>query len=315
MLAVDSYSQQHGWLPADAETMSSEELELLWAEVDVDALEEHDGELLEAKFGIDGHTLQTALDPRHRPKLEGLAGRRFLVLHELNETNGRLVQSQIACFFGDRQVVVLHSSAARTMEASRLRREQLGEGADVNRLVGCLIEVLVDDYQAMADRMQGDIGALEDIALETVDAPIQRQLYLVSQRISKLNYFIVPLEKVLHALIRADTGVRDSSLSSLGALRDLVLDIVHQVQNMDTTARAVINLTQAQREIELNDINKKLAGWAAIFGAGAFIAGVYGMNFDLVPAQGTLSGFLTVVGLITFVSVGLYLFLRNRRWL
>jgi len=98
-------------------------------------------------------------------------------------------------------------------------------------------------------------------------------------------------------------------------LKDLLLDIVHQVRSMDTTARAVINLTQAQREIELNDINKKLAGWAAIFGAGAFIAGIYGMNFELVPRRETLSGFLVVLGLIALVSVGLYFFLRNRRWL
>jgi magnesium transporter len=312
VLLVDSFAPHRGWLPIDPDAISPGKRDIMWAEVDVDTLESHDGELLAEVFGIDGQTLQTALDPRHRPKLETLADRRFLVLHELNERNGRLQPSQIACFFADDEVIVVHSSATRTLEAARELREQLGKELDANQLVGCILKVLVDDYQMIADRMHGDIGALEDIALETVDAPIQRQLYLISQRISRLNYYVVPLEKVVTGFTRLDggsVGLRNDEL------KDLLLDIVHQVRSMDTTARAVINLTQAQREIELNDINKKLAGWAAIFGAGAFIAGIYGMNFELVPRRETLSGFLVVLGLIALVSVGLYFFLRNRRWL
>jgi len=158
VLLVDSFAPHRGWLPIDPDAISPGKRDIMWAEVDVDTLESHDGELLAEVFGIDGQTLQTALDPRHRPKLETLADRRFLVLHELNERNGRLQPSQIACFFADDEVIVVHSSATRTLEAARELREQLGEELDANQLVGCILKVLVDDYQMIADRMHGDIG-------------------------------------------------------------------------------------------------------------------------------------------------------------
>ena len=61
-----------------------------------------------------------------------------------------------------------------------------------------------------------------------------------------------------------------------------------QIRNIDELTDAILNLVRSEQGNALNEVNKKLAAWAAIFGVGTFIAGVYGMNFTLVPRDQTL---------------------------
>jgi magnesium transporter len=65
----------------------------------------------------------------------------------------------------------------------------------------------------------------------------------------------------------------------------------------------------------LNDIMKRVTSWGAIVAAGTMIAGVYGMNFRLVPREGTLFGFWFAVVLIVVASAGLYAYFRRKGWL
>ena len=98
-------------------------------------------------------------------------------------------------------------------------------------------------------------------------------------------------------------------------VHDHLMRITDQVKNVDDLAQAVIDLTRAVQAQGLNETSRRLSAWAAIFAIGTLIAGVYGMNFELVPGDGTLFGFWFAVGLMVLCSVGLYVYFRNKKWL
>ncbi len=65
----------------------------------------------------------------------------------------------------------------------------------------------------------------------------------------------------------------------------------------------------------MNVQSRKLSAWAAIFAVGTLIAGVYRMNFTLVPADGSLFGFWFAIVLMLVVSLGLCAYFKRKSWL
>jgi magnesium transporter len=67
--------------------------------------------------------------------------------------------------------------------------------------------------------------------------------------------------------------------------------------------------------IEENDINKKLAAYAAIFAVFTAFAGVWGMNFEFMPELKWKYGYPTAVGLMFGVCGYLYYRFKKSGWL
>ena len=58
-----------------------------------------------------------------------------------------------------------------------------------------------------------------------------------------------------------------------------------------------------------------LAGWSIILMSGSLIAGIYGMNFAMMPELTWSFGYPLALGLMLAVTGTLYLYFRRRGWL
>jgi magnesium transporter len=82
----------------------------------------------------------------------------------------------------------------------------------------------------------------------------------------------------------------------------------------DTIATAIqVNLSLVT--IEDSTITKKLAAWAAIFAVSTALAGIWGMNFEVMPELQWKYGY--PAALVTLASITGFLYWRFRRkgWL
>ena len=98
-------------------------------------------------------------------------------------------------------------------------------------------------------------------------------------------------------------------------VHDHLLRITDQVRNIEELSQAVLDLSRAAQADALNAMTKKLTAWAAIFAVATLIASVYGMNFALVPPDGSLFGFWFAVVLMVLLGIGLYVFFKKRDWI
>jgi magnesium transporter len=60
---------------------------------------------------------------------------------------------------------------------------------------------------------------------------------------------------------------------------------------------------------------RKISAWVAIAAVPTMIAGIYGMNFQHMPELSHPLGYPIIMGLIVFISTGLYVFFRRWHWL
>ena len=291
---------------------------VLWAEADVKTLSQDEIDLIAEEFGLHELAVEDAIHMRQRPKFESYDGHLFAVFHELIEANGQFEAKQIACFIGERYLLVLHEGAQRALEIAKERFRADPRPLDSPAfLVYTMLDTVVDDYQLKADGVETEIEELEEIVLDSPHVPVQRQLYSIKQRLARLRRYVYPgarlLDRVLDPAHEQPFSVETRQL--FNDVHDHLLRMTDQIKNSDELADAVLDLVRNEQAIALNEVNKKLAAWAAIFGIGTLIAGVYGMNFELVPRDQTLFGFWFALGLMAFVSVTLYAFFKRRGWL
>ena len=324
MLVAVCHSEETGWVQIDdLATLSDlrrESNNLVWAEAVVSDLTEDDAQTLKEEFDLHDLAVEDAIKPRQRPKLEPYEHHLFLVVHQLDEENDQLEARQIACFIGPRFMITLHEGAERVLEPAKdlWRKESGALRGGPAHLVHGVLDVLVDDFENIATRLEDEVEELEEIVLEVPTAPVQRQLYSIKQKVSRLRRYALPVQRLVESISNDPSLLGSHSQVQTEHFRDVsdhLQRLADQVRNIDDLTDAVLDLRRAEQAQFLNDVTKRLTGWAAIVAVPTFIASVYGMNFALVPAAGHIFGFWFALALMTVTGIGLYISFKRRDWI
>lgn len=290
---------------------------LVWAEVDTNDIPDGLLAKLAEEFSLHDLAVEDAVHSRQRPKLEQYPDHLFVVFQQLDEENGQLEAAQIACFIGERWIFALHAGAERTLAEARRRWDEnemdVSDGA--MSLLHTLLDVVVDDYQSVANRLEATTEDLEEIALSTFNAPIQRQVYQVKQQLARLRRYALPAARVLDPLLRDVDMVSEESHHYYRDISDHLTRISEQVRQLDDLVQAVLDLVRGEQSNALNEVTKKLTSWAAIIAVPTFIASVYGMNLRLLPDGPSIGNFWFVLGLMGVVAGWLYIVFKKKNWL
>lgn len=322
MLHAACHSEATGWTevedPSTLSELRAEAGNLLWAEIAAADLTPEAAAFIGDEFGLHPLAVEDALHGRQRPKIEAYGSHLFTVVHELDEIDGQLEPAQIACFVGDRWVLTVSDGAGRLLEQAKRRwaRPEADLSRGPSALVHTLLDVVVDDYQAIADRLETEVEKLEDVVLAEPSANIQRSIYSVKQRVSRLRRYALPAGRLLDDLTRLGAprfpGETEAYFRDVA---DHIIRITEQIRNVDDLSTAVLDLHRSEQARQLNEVTKKLTGWAAVIAVPTLVASAYGMNFELIPAEGHLFGFLFAVSLMVALGSSLFVYLKRKGWI
>lgn len=295
---------------------------LLWAEADVADLDEDDIATIAEEFDLHELAVEDAGAARQRPKLETYSNHLFMTLHQLDEEERQLEATQMAFFIGPGYVLTIHHGAQSTIEAAKDRWRSVESAQGPAHLLHTILDVVVDGYQLYANDAEEEIEDLEDLAL-TVHEPrvqrtIQRKLYAIKQRVSRLRRYALPAEKVVDGLLEADEllgPVDETTRNLFRDVKDHLRRMDAQLRSVDELTQAVLDLVRGEQAEALAVQGRKLSAWAAIFAVATAIAGIYGMNFRLVPEENSIFGFWFALGLMVGICTALYIWFKRRRWL
>lgn len=323
MLRAICYADATGWTEVEDVSRISNLLadggNLVWAEAEVSHLTQSDVATIAEEFGLHPLAVEDALNPRQRPKLEAYEKHLFGVMHQLEMVDGQLEASQIACFIGTRFVLTIHAGAGRTLQEARerCRRAPKPRERGPSFIMHALLDTIVDDYQRTADDLEDEVEDLEETVLRDPQAPVGKQLYTVKQRLARLRRYALPGERVLSSLVGpAGAGpVPQETSAYFRDVLDHVLRITDQIRHVEELVDALLQLRSMEQQKSLNEVTKRLTGWAAVIAVPTLIASVYGMNFSLLPSTGQRFGFWFAIVLMGSSALGLYLFFRRRRWI
>lgn len=278
-----------------------------------------DLDLLAQEFRLHPLAIEDATKPHQRPKVERYEHHLFIVTYAVRAEGSELETAEVDAFLGDRFLITVRKDARWSMEPVLQRWDA---GADLTKhgvgyLLYGLLDVVVDGYFVVVDDLNDRIEDLEESVFEPERAPgVHEELFRLRKALVQFRRVVLPLREVLNTLLRRDLRVfSEDILPYFQDVYDHVLRVSESAEAMRELLASALEVNLSVTSNRLNDIMKKVTSWAAIIGAGTLIAGVYGMNFRLIPRDQTLAGFWFALGMMILSAVGLYVYFRRKDWL
>jgi magnesium transporter len=280
-----------------------------------------DEEIEEMAREFDLHELSVE-DARHghqRPKIEEYGNEIFAVLHVVEVAGDELHVGEVNIFTGPNFVLSIRNRTEQGFLGVRARCERepelLSHGSGY--VLYALMDAVVDRYFPVLDAIETELESIEErIFANAAPRANIEALYYVKQKVTTLKHATAPL---MDAVGKLYGGRVPAVCQGMGEyFRDVYDHLVRLNQTLDSlreTITTAIQVNLAMINIGDSEVTKRLAAYAALVAVPTMIAGVYGMNFELMPELKWAWGY--PFALILMVSIDTFLFLRFRKagWL
>jgi len=269
-------------------------------------------------FSFHNLLLEDIMNNEQRPKIETFDDHIFIILKMLTYNKREVVTEQISIIIGKNFVISFQESEGDIFDPIRKRiRENKGKlrkrGSDY--LAYSLLDAIVDHYFAVLEKLEEQIEEAEE-SISRPTAETIKIMHLLKRQTISLQRSIWPLREVVSGMIRSESALLKKTTAIY--LRD-VYD--HTIQIMDTieTFRDILS---GMMEVYLfslsnrtNEIMKVLTIIGTIFIPLTFITGIYGMNFNFMPALEWEYGYFMVMAGMLVIVIFLLFYFRKRRWI
>ncbi len=272
-------------------------------------------------FGIHPLVLEDIVNTHQRPKMEDHEGYCYLVLKLLlpnHEGNTADIQ-QISLIVGKDYVISFQETPNRVFEGVRNRiAGPLGRmrALGTDYLAYALLDAIIDHYYAVLETFGEQIEALEDKVVLEPDPRVIQEIHILKNELLFMRRSVWPLREVVHAIQRGDSAVfTEGTRIYIRDIYDHTIQVIDTLEMYRDMVSGALDVCLSSISNRLNEVMKVLTIISTIFIPLNFIAGVYGMNFRVMPELEWAWGYPAVLCLMAAVAVSLLYFFRKRSWL
>jgi magnesium transporter len=275
---------------------------------------------MQAEFGLHELAIEDARHGHQRPKVEEYGDTLFAVVHtvELTPTDEIRI-GELNIFVGLNFVLSVRNRSGQNLLAVRERSERepqlMRHGPAF--VFYALMDAVVDRYFPIIDQLETELEAVEEQIFEpgTSQGNIQR-LYELKHDIGIVRHAVTPLIDAVHKLFSGRVpAVCENNREYFRDVFDHLLRMNASLDNLRDTIGTAIQVNLAMVAIEESVVNKRLAAWAGIFAVISAFAGIWGMNFKVMPELEWRYGYPLALATITIVCVILYRQFKKAGWL
>ena len=284
----------------------------------------HQPEIIEQvgkSFGVHPLVLEDIANTGQRPKMEDFDDYIFVVLRMLrfDEEENKTKTEQISMVFGPDFVVSFHEREGDVFDIIRERlRNNKGRirklGADY--LAYSLIDAIVDNYFMVLEKLGEAIEEIEDKLVTNPRSETLQIIHDLKRETVFLRKSVWPLREVVSRLERSESPL--ISKSTFVYLRDVYDHTIQVMDSVDTfrdMLSGMLDIYLSSVSNRMNEVMKVLTVIATIFIPLTFIAGIYGMNFKVMPELEQPWGYPAVLILMLTIAVVMLIYFRRKKWL
>ncbi|RRJ64475.1 magnesium/cobalt transporter CorA [Paenibacillus oralis] len=282
-----------------------------WIDADVDDLA-----LLQPLFSLHDLAVEDCLtEEEQRPKIETYDNHYFIVVNSIRYDDEEIFLRALNIFLGRHYIITVTKQKINELRAVKpILWEQ--EVSEPDRFLYLLIDLVVDNYFVVGDRIEVKIEKLEeDILMHTKRSHLNEIIGLRSE-ILWLKKVLGPQKEVINILNKKDLRLIDDQLQKY--FSDIYENAVKISENFDTFRELVGNLREAYQSAIANRANEIMRVFTAIttiFIPLTLITGIYGMNFDNMPEIHSQYGYFIVLGIMLVLGLGMFYIFRKRDWI
>lgn len=293
----------------------------LW--INVDGV--HSAEVLRLAgdiFGIHPLILEDIAHTTQRPKLEDMEKYLFITLKMLrfDGDSRRVLEEQGSFVLGPGYLLSFQESDGGDVFGDIRDRLLGGKGRarrmDVDYLLYCLMDAVVDNYFLVLEKVGDHIEDMEEALLATPTAGILESLHDLRREALFLRKYVWPLREVVARLQNSGSDlVGEACMPYFRDLYDHTIQVMDTIETFRDVLAGLADLYLSGLSLKTNEIMRVLTMISTFFIPLTFVAGVYGMNFKNMPELGWEYGYFLVLGLMACIALGLMVYFRRKKWL
>lgn len=282
-----------------------------WIDADVEDLA-----VLQPMFNMHDLAVEDCLsEEEQRPKIEIYESHYFIVINSIRFDDEEIFLRALNIFLGRHYIITVTKQKINELRSLKpVLWEQ--EVSRPDYFLYHLVDIVVDNYFLVGDRIDNRIEALEeDILMHTKKSHLNEIIGLRSE-ILWLKKVLGPQRDVIATLNKKDLKLIDDQLQKY--FSDIYENALKIAESFDTYRDLMGNLREAYQSSVANRANEIMRVFTAIttiFMPLTFITGIYGMNFDFIPGLHLRMGSYILLGIMLLLGIGMFFIFRKKEWL
>ena len=286
--------------------------------IDVEAPTQEYFNFLKDRYEINTLLLEDTIDPNHLPKFEQDHLVKFFLMRENTELERANlntisdISTKLGIFLVKDVIITVHRMKNRSIY--EFKKEIKGsENTEINSekiALNLALKVMKSFDDESKNLMETMDNIENEIFLKNTNNSNQiRRLYQLKRK-SGLNARILNVSSDWidkFKLLKLD----DAEITDL---KDKHKDVITDFEHLNAQVTNLISMFLAMSDQKANQVMKVLAIYSMYFFPITFIAGIYGMNFDNMPELHQPLGYFLTLGLMGFISLLTFIFVRKKRW-
>ncbi len=298
---------------------SSDGAEKLW--VDIQEPTEADLEaLLEKRFGFHELAAEDSMSTTTLPKYDRFKNYDFFIFRavDVNLNDHGSQTYKLAAFLAANFLFTVHREPMLAVDDVTKRlpadRRILGNGTDF--LLYAIVDQMVDAHFPLLERIEECVDTLQETIFQSARPEHLDELLHLKRDINVLRRQSMPQRELLNQLSRGDAQFIASD--HLIYFRDLYDHMFRISETIDVERDMMAGTMEAYLSVvanRTNEIMKVLTVFSAIMLPLTLIAGVYGMNFALLPELHWRFGYWYALGLMATTASFMLFWFWRRGWI
>jgi magnesium transporter len=304
-------------LPVDPRSLIADPSLRFW--LDVDTIDAALLEEMGRRFDFHPLAIEDCHHSAQRPKADEYPGYLFFSFHAVDDAAGGEVRvREIDGFLGANFLVTVHEEPSPEIEALALHCEKdpgvLARGVD--HLFHTLIDAMVDTHFPVLDAIEDRLDDAEDRIFDRGDPGVLEDLFRVRKELMAIRRLVGPQRDLLGLLSTGDyPQFGDSTRIYLRNAQDHLIRLTELVEAYRDLVNGAMEAYRSEVSQRLNEVMKYLGVIGTLALPLTLIAGLWGMNFDVIPWAHHPNGFWFVLVLLAVVVAGMLWIFRRIKWL
>jgi magnesium transporter len=256
-----------------------------------------------------------------RARVEEYPEQLFLTLHmlEWDADSDTLRDEQLSLVLGADYVLTFQERRGDVFQGVR---ERLAAGKGTIRARGAdylayaILDSLVDHYFGVMEAVSDRIEVLEVETLADPDPEVINRIHRLKREMLAVRRAVWPLREVLGQLYRGEIElVTEPTRVFLRDVYDHAVQVIDTVETLRDLLSGLTDLYLTGVSNRMNEVMKVLTIISTIFIPLSFLAGLYGMNFDVMPELHVPWGYPALLGTMAIVVLIMLGYFRRKGWL
>jgi magnesium transporter len=272
-----------------------------------------------SQLGAGADCCEEMLEAHRRPKILEYGNMVLVIAITVEIEVERAVFGELRLLIGENFLLTVRHGKASSSGDVRARLEAMPDllkrGGDF--VASELLDLMADRYAAALGKLEQAVeGAEQKLLIRGIKDADIRKVYRQRRDLLRIHMAVAPMVEICRRLARVDVPVIDRQARPyFGEVADRVQRIDEIANSLRESLAFAFEASQMIVQTQQNEITRKLAAWAAILAVPTAVAGIYGMNFDVMPELRWVWGYPTVVGGMAAVCGVLYWRFRKAKWL